>query len=53
MSNMGNCRDCSNLTLITGQGDFERRCKERLNTRYGDHECEKYNRLMPSCSYCE
>lgn len=50
---MINCRDCSNLLLITEHGDFERRCAERLETKYEDHECEKFEELLRICSFCD
>ncbi len=50
---MVECRECSHLMLITEHGDFERRCTERLKTSYEDHKCEKYNRLIASCSCCD
>jgi len=48
-----NCRDCSNLILITEHGDFERRCIEKLEPKYEDHNCEKYNGLATCCSDCD
>ena len=50
---MNNCRDCSNLVSITEHGDFERRCIEKLKTKYEDHDCEKYIMLRTSCSCCD
>ena len=48
-----NCRDCSNLMLITEHGDFERRCLEKLEPKYEDHDCEKYNWLIKYCPDCD
>lgn len=42
---MPNCRFCSNLMIITEHGKFERRCTERLETTYDDHNCHKYSSL--------
>lgn len=39
---MPNCRFCSNLMIITEHGKFERRCIERLEATYEDHDCHKY-----------
>lgn len=39
---MSNCRFCPNLMIITEHGKFERRCIERLETTYEDHDCHKY-----------
>lgn len=39
---MSNCRTCSNLMIITEHGEFKRACTERLDTRYEDHDCDKY-----------
>lgn len=50
---MQNCRDCSNLLLFTEHGDFERRCAEKLKTKYEDHECEKFIELEKCCCYCD
>lgn len=50
---MNNCRDCFNLILINEQGDFERRCSKKLETKYEDHDCEKYVRLVTDCYCCD
>lgn len=50
---MVSCRECSHLMLITEHGDWERRCTEKLETTYDDHECEKYSELMTSCCCCD
>lgn len=42
---MPNCISCSNLMIITEHGKFERKCIERLETIYDDHDCYKYSSL--------
>lgn len=50
---MSNCRNCFNLVSINEQGGSERRCKEMVETKYGDNECEKYVMLRKYCSDCD
>ncbi len=49
---MSNCRYCSNLISINEKGESERRCKEGLDTKDEDHDCEKYIKLDTCCYDC-